>query len=269
MSKDSLRGLVQLVAGLGEMTVARAGQAARDLVALTDGDGPGDQQELTRQVRTVTQEILKAAEANRAQVSALVRSEVESALARAEVARVVDVDAARATTAALFGQVEDLTNRLIRLVPGLSGSTSDAVAAAPVPVPEAQPLGPVPVRRRPARRSFSTAGAAVTRAEAAPGGRTAGGTARARKASPAATARKATARKAATTKATATKATATKATATKAATTKATATKATTTKAAPTKAAPTKATTKKATATKATVQKAPTKKATTKKAAEA
>ncbi len=167
MSKDSLRGLVQLVSGLGELTTARANQAARDLISLAGLEDQLGKKKLAKQVQSVSQEILQAAEANRAQIAALVRSEVESAMARADLARVVDLDAAKATTAAVLGQVEELTNRLRGLVPGGAGPEPEVSTDAPAATPDvAAPSTPAaPARKRPARRSFAAAAEPAPAAE--------------------------------------------------------------------------------------------------------
>lgn len=200
MSKDSLRGLVQLVSGLGELTTGRANQAAHDLVSLAGLEDQLGKKKLAKQVQSVRQEILQAAEANRAQIAALVRSEVESALARADLARVVDLDAAKATTAAVLGQVEELTNRLRGLVPGAAGPEPAVVPDTPAATPDvAAPSTPAaPARPRPARRSFSAAAETATGTKApakkAPATRT--GTAKAAPAKAAAPAKKTPAKKA-------------------------------------------------------------------------
>lgn len=163
MSKDSLRGLVQLVSGLGEVTVARANQVARDLVNLTGLDDQLGKKKLAAQVQAISQEILKTAEANRAQVAALVRNEVESALGRADVARLVDVDAAKASTAMLLSQVEELTNRVRALVPGLgaeaptapapASATAPATAESPAASATSAPARKATVKRTPAKKA--------------------------------------------------------------------------------------------------------------------
>ena len=249
MSKDSLRGLVQLVSGLGDVTVARANQVARDLVNLTGLEDQLGKKKLAAQVQAISQEILKTAEANRAQVAALVRSEVESALGRGDVARLVDVDAAKASTAMLLSQVEELANRVRALVPGLGAEAP----AAPAPVPTTTPAtaepaaasaSSGPARKRPARRSFAgdpatAAPAKKTPAKKAPAKKAPAKKSPAKKApSQAAAAAKSPAAKAATTRTPATKAAAKKAA--KAAT------------AAPAATPAKKATTRKTTAKKAT-----------------
>jgi hypothetical protein len=109
MAFESVRSYVQLASGLGEMTKARAMDAAQGLLALPGAD------EVTRravQVSTLADQLLEAARANRASLVSLVQGEVETALKRAEVARVADLDAARRALALLGNEVAELRNAL-------------------------------------------------------------------------------------------------------------------------------------------------------------
>ena len=87
MAFESVRSYIQLASGLGEMTRARAMEAAQGLLSLPGAD------EVTRravQASTLADQLLEAARANRANLLALVQHEVESALKRAEVAFMLD-----------------------------------------------------------------------------------------------------------------------------------------------------------------------------------
>ena len=93
MAFESVRSYIQLASGLGELTKARAMEAAQGLLAL-----PGAE-EVTRaagQATALADQLLDAARTNRASLVSLVQSEVESALRRADVARLADLEAARA-----------------------------------------------------------------------------------------------------------------------------------------------------------------------------
>jgi len=105
MAFESVRGYVQLASGLGELTKAKALEAAQGLLSLPGAD------EVTKravQASSLAEELLTAARSNRDQLVTLVRSEVETALRRADVARVADVEAARAAVSALTREVADL-----------------------------------------------------------------------------------------------------------------------------------------------------------------
>ena len=195
MAFESVRSYIQLASGLGEMTKARAMEAAQGLLTLPGAD------EVTRravQATALADQLLDAARANRANLVALVQAEVETALKRADVARVADLEAARATLSVISAELADL--RATVLATGAS-----AVAGA--------------TRSSRSRGERPASSAVTTRQPSAP--------AAAKKA----TAKKATAKKATAKKVTAKKATAKKATAKKATAKKATAKKATAKKA--------------------------------------
>jgi polyhydroxyalkanoate synthesis regulator phasin len=238
MAFESVRSYIQLASGLGEMTRARAMEAAQGLLSL-----PGADEVTRRAVRasTLADQLLEAAKANRANLLALVQHEVESALKRADVARVADVRAAQVTVSALAKEIADLRG-MLRAGGDAAGRRSGAVSTtvrADSPAAEAVTTSPTATSPTATRRAPT---------KKAPARKTT-----ARKA----TARKATAKGTAATRATATRPAAKKAAATRATAKKTTATKATATrKAAAKKTTATKATAKKATATKATAKKA-------------
>jgi polyhydroxyalkanoate synthesis regulator phasin len=243
MAFESVRSYIQLASGLGEMTRARAMEAAQGLLSL-----PGADEVTRRAVRasTLADQLLEAAKANRANLLALVQHEVESALKRADVARVADVRAAQVTVSALAKEIADLRG-MLRAGGDAAGRRSGAVSTtvrADSPAAEAVTTSPTATSPTATRRAPT---------KKAPARKTTARKATARKA----TARKATAKGTAATRATATRPAAKKAAATRATAKKTTATKATATrKAAAKKTTATKATAKKATATKATAKKA-------------
>jgi hypothetical protein len=216
MASEAVRGWVQLASGLGELTRARALEAAQGLLALPGAEEVGKR---AMQASTLADQLLAAAKANRAHLVALVRSEVESALRRGEFARHADVESARAALASLTHEVDELRASLasaaarIPLAGAIPGVPSAAVSTAPRRAPAAVPAPPARTR---------TAETAAKKA----------------------TSKKATAKKATAKKATAKKATAKKATAKKGTAKKGTAKRGTA------KTAAKRATAKKTTATK-------------------
>ena len=293
MAMDGLRGYLQLASGLAEMSRARATEAASALLSLSSGLTSGrSSTNVQLQVQELAEELLAAAAANRRSLIALVRSEVERALARSPIPP-DELDRARAAVAKLSADVEALQAQLLTnpavgevaaklgLVghgvsrPVDEGVVVDAAFTGPVDEPV-----PAPPRRRPPRSQI--AGGASTRpvvtdagdngaerpadtgASSTPAGTTS-----------APTKRTAAATNATTKKATAKKATTKKATAKKAAPARAAAV--TTTKAAPASARTggpaQKSTAKKSAAKKtaiartATTKAAPAKKAATTKTA--
>jgi hypothetical protein len=253
MAMDGVRGYVQLASGLVELSRAKAMEAAAAVLSLpgsmaggvsgavSSGGVPG-------QVQDLAEELLAAAAANRRSLLALVRAEVESALGKAVVVPVDELDRARAAVAKLSADVEDLRDQVmaspaVRSIPqpgrsalttvsdvvsgAMSGAASSVLAhgasltrpesARSVPVPTAAPAaasGP-----RPSRRAVKTAAASTTASNKAVPTKDAAPTKKAATAKKTATTTKkaATTTKAATTKKAATK---TAGSAKKAATTK-------------------------------------------------
>ncbi|HEU5242710.1 MAG TPA: hypothetical protein VFU25_11875, partial [Ornithinibacter sp.] len=107
MAKRSIQGYVELASGLGELTRNRAKEAAQEIVALSGVQG--SRKKVSKQASKLADELLKAAETNRKQIVRLVRKEVDSAVNRIDLGRVVtDVQSLGATVATLATQVDDL-----------------------------------------------------------------------------------------------------------------------------------------------------------------
>ena len=163
MAFESVRGYVQLASGLGELTMAKAMEAAQGLLALPGAD------EVTRKVvqaSTLAEELLDVAKSNRANLVALVQGEVETALKRADVARVADLEAARTALAGVSRELFELKALVVTTgasaVAGASRGTlgrSGAVSTATRPMaPPAVASTPSPApSSRPVRRAKSTA----------------------------------------------------------------------------------------------------------------
>ncbi|WP_377643009.1 hypothetical protein [Oryzobacter terrae] len=232
MAKRSIQGFVELASGLGELTRSRAKEAATELLTLTGVEGSS--KKVAKQAGKLADDLLVAAESNRKQVVRLVRSEVEAAIGRIDVGRLVgEVQGLGATVAALAAQVDDLA----RAAAGRPAPSAPARVVDVEPEPARVAPRPAPARKRPAKKASSTSASSAPAATPSP-------------------AKKAPARKAAARKSPATKATPKKATTKKAPAKKAPAKKATTT-------AAKKAPAKKATTTAA--RKAPAKKAPARK----
>jgi hypothetical protein len=234
------------------MTKARAMDAAQGLLSLPGAD------EVTRravQASTLADQLLEAARANRSSLLALIQGEVEAALKKADVARVADVDAARAALSAVTKEIAELRAMLLttgasavagasRSPLGRSVARSGAVTTAHRAARPAAP--PDAVRSTSAGRASTSTQSTSTQSAAT---KAAAKKAAAKKTTAKkTTAKKTTAKKAAATKTAATKATARNPTARKTTAKKTTATKTAATKTAATKTAATKTTTKKATA---------------------
>ena len=267
MVTRTLRAYVELAAGLGEVTRARAVEAAQELVVFA-GSEPSPKQ-VASQVTRLADDLLKAAEHNRDQVVALVHREVESALGRVDAGRLlVEVQSLGTTVAGLAAQVDELARatgmrpavrpaeRADVVEPGLD------VAAPAAPRRAAKQTASQRAARQAARTS--TAASPTQAVSARPGGT---GTSAKKTPAKKTSAKKTSAKKASTTKASpAKKASTKKASAKKASPAKkASAKEASAKKASPAK----KASAKKASAKKASATKASTKKASATKASPA
>jgi len=202
MSFEMVRGYVQLASGLGELTRARATEAAQGLLSLS-GVVPATGK-MAVQVGALAEELLAAAMTNHESLTVLVRSEVEAAVTLLGLVPAEKLKESQAEIARLRAEVAKLQ----------SASPSEGFA-----VPK-QPAGKPAVARTAASQAAPTKTAAAKTATKPPAKK-----ATAKKAAVKAPAKKAPAKKAAV-KAPAKKATA-KATATPAAATPATAASAT------------------------------------------
>ena len=110
MAKRSMiQGYVELASGLGEMTKGAARDAAAELVALTNNDlSP---KKVTKQASKLADELIAAANTNRRNLVALVRSEVDRAVGRLDVNTLQqELAQVSATVHSLRSQVEDLAS---------------------------------------------------------------------------------------------------------------------------------------------------------------
>lgn len=254
MAFEFVRGYVQLASGLGELTRARATEAAQGLLSLP---AAGEVSKRALQVSEIADQLLEAARANRESLVALIRSEVESALGRADVVQLADFDRARTALAALTREVEDLRDTLVaeasrsplgRALPGVRPAEEAVTAAGAALTPAVRETVREAVEERQPQATRATAKKAPARKTAA---------------------RKTTAKKAAAKKSTAKKATATKAatssTAKKTSAKKTSAGKTSARKTSATKASASKSTAKKSAAKKSTASKSTDSNATAKK----
>lgn len=109
MARDALRGYLQLVSGLGDLTRAKATEAADALLSLSSWVSTP----VATQVASLADEIMAAAAANRDSLTALVRAEVESALAHALVAPAGELDRARLAMVRLSRELEEVRGQVL------------------------------------------------------------------------------------------------------------------------------------------------------------
>jgi len=104
---ESVRGYVQLASGLTELTRARATEAANGLLSL-QGAGMESGSKLAVQVSALAEELLAAATANRHNLTALVRSEVDAAVNRIGLVPAEQLQDSQAEVAALRAELAAL-----------------------------------------------------------------------------------------------------------------------------------------------------------------
>jgi len=104
---ESVRGYVELASGLGELSRARALEAAQGLLALP-ASGVATGTKMAMQASALADELLSAAAANRANLTALVRTEVDTAVTRLGLVPAQKLEESRAEAAALRAEVARL-----------------------------------------------------------------------------------------------------------------------------------------------------------------
>jgi hypothetical protein len=108
MAFESVRGYVQLATGLGDLTRARATEAAQGLLSLPNAASGGAPARVAGQVSSLADELLAAATTNRENLLTLVRSEIDAAVLRLGLARASELEAAQERISVLRSQVAEL-----------------------------------------------------------------------------------------------------------------------------------------------------------------
>jgi hypothetical protein len=104
---ESVRGYVELASGLGELTRARALEAAQGLLSLP-ATGVATGTKMAVQASALAEELLSAAAANRANLTELVRTEVDTAVTRLGLVPAQKLKESRAEAATLRAEVARL-----------------------------------------------------------------------------------------------------------------------------------------------------------------
>src|SRR5665647_2835370 len=104
MGFESVRAYVQLASGLGDLTRARAMEAAQGLLSLPAASIASGTR-VASQASALADELLAAATANRSYLQTMVRSEVDVAITRLGLVPVQKLEAAQAEAAGLREEV--------------------------------------------------------------------------------------------------------------------------------------------------------------------
>ena len=128
MSFESFRGYVQLASGLGELTRARAMEAAQGLMSM-----PGVSVATGKfavQVGALAEELLAAATTNREHLTTLVQGEVDAAVTRLGLVPAQKLEEARAEASRLRAEVAALRSASARSSAGTVKKTAAKKATA-------------------------------------------------------------------------------------------------------------------------------------------
>ena len=107
---ESVRGYVELASGLSDLTRARAMEAAQGLLSVPAA-GIATGSKMAAQVGALADELLAAAAANRSNLTALVRSEVDVAITRLGLVPVQQLEEAQAEAARLRTELARLRSK--------------------------------------------------------------------------------------------------------------------------------------------------------------
>jgi hypothetical protein len=160
MSFESVRGYFQLASGLGELTRARAMEAAQGLLSLPGvGVATG---KLADQVGALAEELLVAATTNREHLTTLVRAEVDAAVTRMGLVAAEKLKESQAEVARLRAEVASLRLASTSSTTGAAGRKS-AVKKLTVNKPSAKkstakkPTAKKPTAKKAAVKTSATA----------------------------------------------------------------------------------------------------------------
>jgi len=129
MSFESVRGYIQLASGLGEVTRARAMEAAQGLLSLSGvGSTTG---KLAVQAGALAEELLAAATTNREHLTTLVRAEVDAAVTRLGLVAADKLKESQADAARLRAEVAALRSASVPPAARTSAKKAPAKRAAP------------------------------------------------------------------------------------------------------------------------------------------
>lgn len=161
MTFDSIRAYVQLATGLGDLTRARALDAAQVLLAMPGGAMTERTTKVAAQVSVLADELLAAAMSNRDHLQVMVRGEVEGAVERLGLASAHDLARAKEDVVRLRAQVAELQAKSVAVPMAAAGDPRDAVRQRPGATratgARRTPAAATPEDRKPARRAERTA----------------------------------------------------------------------------------------------------------------
>jgi BMFP domain-containing protein YqiC len=153
MGFESVRAYVQLASGLGDVTRARAMEAAQGLLTLPAA-GIATGTKVASQASILADELLAAATANRSNLQTLVRTEVDVAMTRLGLVPVQRLEEAQAEAARLREELAALRSASAKAAPR---STAKKQASA-----QSSPAKKATATRNPAKKAGTAHRSAVT-----------------------------------------------------------------------------------------------------------
>jgi hypothetical protein len=145
MGFESVRGYVELATGLGDLTRARAREAAHGLRTLpAAGIATGSKVAVqagavAAEAGALADEVLSVAAANRSDLRALVRSEVEIAVTRLGLVSAQKLEEARAEAASLRAEVARLRSTSSKTTSSKRAAPASGSSATPTAARTARP----------------------------------------------------------------------------------------------------------------------------------
>jgi len=155
---ESVRGFVELASGLGDLTRARAQEAAHSVLSLPAA-GVATSTKVAGQASVLADALLAAATANRSNLTALVRSEVDIAITALGLVPVQKFAEVEAEAERLRAEVARLRSAAPKAAAASAGSTVKA-AAAPRKSAKVAPAKRAPAKRAPAKGAAAKGAAA-------------------------------------------------------------------------------------------------------------
>jgi len=158
MAFESVRAYIQLASGLSDLTRARAMEAAQGLLSMPAA-GLATSTKMASQASALADELLAAAVANRSNLTALVRSEVDAAImSRLGLVPLQKFEEAKAEAAELRKQVAALRSASSTTAPPKS-PVKKAAPAAKTPAKKAAPAAKkaAPAAKSPVKKAASAA----------------------------------------------------------------------------------------------------------------
>ena len=144
MARRSIHSYLEVASGLGDLTKSKAKEAATELLALSAN--PPSPKKIGKQAGKLAEDLMTSAESNRKMITTLIRTEVDKAVSRLDLANLSkDVQGVVATVAGLAAQLEELGETVRDMATGGSKPAASAARAAAPAAPAAPAAAPAAI----------------------------------------------------------------------------------------------------------------------------